>query len=464
MFAMASLSATSLDVLRYYAAAREASSNGQFEAALQNYQKAVELDPKFGIGYQGLAATSLNLGKTQDAEQYFQQALSHLDGMTERERYNTRGVYYRLKGDFQQCEKEYTDLIVRFDGDVLAHNNLALCSSLIRNMPKALSEMRRAVEILPKRALFRLNVALYADYGGDFQTGEQEARIAQELASPLSLLPLAFAQAGQERLADAAESYRSLGKVESLGPVAASWEASGLADLAIYEGRFSEAVKLLESGAAADLAAKNADRAAAKLVAAAYAQHSHGQKAAAIATAEKALATSKAVKIRFLAGRILIENGQVARGRTIAGELANEIQADPQAHAKILEGLAALAGNDRRQAIKSLSEANDILDTWIGHFDLGRAYLAAGQFPQADSEFDRCLKRRGEALSLFLDEEPTFGYLPAAYYHMGRVREELKTGNFTESYTTYLGIRGKSTEDPLVRDVRQRVARSANAP
>ena len=412
MFAMASLSATSLDVLRYYAAAREASSNGQFEAALRNYQKAVELDPKFGIGYQGLAATSLNLGKTQDAEKYFQQALSHLDGMTERERYNTRGVYYRLTGDFQQCEKEYTDLIARFDGDVLAHNNLALCSSLIRNMPKALSEMRRAVEILPKRALFRLNVALYADYGGDFQTGEQEARIAQELASPLSLLPLAFAQAGQERLADAAESYRSLGKVESLGPVAASWEASGLADLAIYEGRFSEAVKLLESGAAADLAAKNADRAAAKLVAAAYAQHSHGQKAAAIATAEKALATSKAVKIRFLAGRILIESGQVARGRTIAGELANEIQADPQAHAKILEGLAALAGNDRRQAIKSLSEANDILDTWIGHFDLGRAYLAAGQFPQADSEFDRCLKRRGEALSL-VPRRGTYVRLPA---------------------------------------------------
>ena len=296
MFAMASLSATSLDVLRHYAAAREASSNGKFEDALGNYQKAVELDPNFGIGYQGLATVSLNLGKLQDAEKYFKQALSHLDGMTERERYNTRGVYYRLTGDFQQCEKEYTDLIARFDGDVLAHNNLALCSSLVRNMPKALSEMRRAVEILPKRALFRINLALYANYGGDFQTGEQEARTAQELASPLSLVPLAFAQTGQERLADAAESYRNLGKVESLGPVAASSEVSGLADLAIYEGRFSEAVKRLESGAAADLTAKNADRAAAKLVAAAYAQHSRGQKTAAIATAERALATSKAVK------------------------------------------------------------------------------------------------------------------------------------------------------------------------
>ncbi len=232
----------------------------------------------------------------------------------------------------------YTDLIARFDGDVLAHNNLALCSSLIRNMPKAVSEMRRAVAILPKRPFFRINLALYASYGGDFQAGEQEALAAQKLASPLSLLALAFAQAGQERLADAAENYRNLGKVESLGPAAASWEASGLADLAIYEGRFSEAVKLLESGAAADLTAKSADRAAAKLVAAAYAQLSRGQKAAAIAAAEKALATSKAVKIRFLAGRILIESGQVARGRTIAANLAAEIQADPQAHAKILEG------------------------------------------------------------------------------------------------------------------------------
>ncbi len=106
MFAMASLSATSLDVLRYYAAAREASSNGKFEDALRNYEKAVALDPKFGIGYQGLATLSLNLGNLQDAEKYFQQALSHLDGMTERERYNTRGVYYRLTGDFKQCEKD----------------------------------------------------------------------------------------------------------------------------------------------------------------------------------------------------------------------------------------------------------------------------------------------------------------------------------------------------------------------
>ena len=51
-----------------------------------------------------------------------------------------------------------------------------------------------------------------------------------------------------------------------------------------------------------------------------------------------------------------------------------------------------------------LTAANDLLDTWIGDFDLGRAYLEAGVPTQADSQFDRCLKRKGEALSLFADE------------------------------------------------------------
>ena len=97
-----------------------------------------------------------------------------------------------------------------------------------------------------------------------------------------------------------------------------------------------------------------------------------------------------------------------------------------------------------------------LLDTWIGHFDLGRAYLDRSAFLQADAEFDRCLKRRGEALALFLDEEPTYSFLPAVYYYQGRVREELRSQGFADSYRTYLAFRGQSTEDPQLPDVRRR--------
>jgi len=59
-------------------------------------------------------------------------------------------------------------------------------------------------------------------------------------------------------------------------------------------------------------------------------------------------------------------------------------------------------------------------------------------------------------MALFLDEVPTYGYFPPVYFYRGRVREELKSTDFAESYRTYLGIRGKAGEDPLLAEVRRR--------
>ena len=99
------------------------------------------------------------------------------------------------------------------------------------------------------------------------------------------------------------------------------------------------------------------------------------------------------------------------------------------------------------------------MDTWIGRFELGRAYLDAGAFAEADSEFDRCIKRRGESILLFLDEVPTYGYFPLVYYYQGRVREGLKSSGFADSYRAYLSIRQNAGEDPLLADVRRRAGR-----
>jgi eukaryotic-like serine/threonine-protein kinase len=458
LYAMQTLSTTSLEVLRLFAAATEQSTNNKFEEAIQTLSKAVELDPKFGAGYLVLAANSRNLGRLQDSEKYLKEALRNLDGMTERERYNARGMLYIGTGDYQQCMKEYGDLVARFAADVFARNRLALCSTHLRDMRRAVDEMREVVKIVPKRAVFRVNLALYESYGGDFQAGEREARTAIE-GSPLGLLPLAFAQLGLDQLSQASETYQALGRADGLGQLGASFAASGLGDLAIYEGSFSDGVRILEQGAAEDLKAKASDRAAAKFASIAFAHLSRRQNGLAAAAADKALANSQAVKIRFLAARAFVEANQLAKARSLISGLASETQAEPRAHAKILEGITFLKAGDPRQAIKVLSEANGLLDTWIGHFDLGRAYLEAGMFVQADSEFDRCIKRRGEALALFIDEEPTYGYLPAVYYYQGRTREGMQTDGFADSYGAYLNIRGKSSDDPLLPEVHRRAKR-----
>jgi hypothetical protein len=454
-FAMDTLSAANLDAVHDYAMGQEALSNNKSEDAIRNYAQAIARDPNFGAAYTGIALASGNIGRQQDAERYAKEALRHLDGMTERERYRTRGTYYRVTGDYQHCVNEYGALVARYAADAAARNQLALCMSNLRQFATARSEMQRAAQILPRRALYRINLALYASYGSDFQSGEVEARKAQELSptSEYGFVALAFAQLGQNQIPQAVETYQRLAKVSALG---ASLSSSGLGDVALYEGRFVDAASIFEQGAAADAAAGNADRAAAKLTALAYARLLQNQKGRAIAAAQKALASSHVVKIRFLAGRVFAESGEIAKAKTLAAELGTELQAEPQALGKIIEGDVALKNKDPRQAIKLLTEAVALLDTWMGRLDLGRAYLDAAAYTQADSEIDRCIKRRGEALSLLLDEEPTYAYMPQAYYFQGRVREALKTDKFAESYRAYLDIRGKAGEDPLLPDVRRR--------
>jgi len=454
IFKNANLSATSLDVVRYYAASQEAASSGRLEEARQQALKAVELDPKFGIGYQLLAVQARNAGNLQESENYINQALQYLDTMTERERYATRGFNYRITGDWPLCVKEYGELVARYAADPTGHNQRALCLTKQRKMTDAVNEMQQVVNMLPKRAIFRNNLALYANYASNFDKGEKETRALPEPGIYPSLA-LAQAQMGKGEAAAAQTTYMQLATMAG----GASFATSGLGDLAMYEGRYAEADRIFEQGARDDVAAGNRDKAAMKLVSAAGAQLLRGLRGPAMTLAERALQASKAVPIRFLAARILVDAGSADRAKTLADDLASELPNEPQAYAKIIEGNIALKNGKPKDAIKALTAANALLDTWIGVFDLGRAYLEAGLFVQADSQFDACLKRRGEALSLFVDEEPTYGYFPPVYYYQGRVRESLKNAGFADSYRAYLDIRGKSGEDPLVTDARQRAGR-----
>ena len=454
LLAMKNLSTTSMDVARYYAAASEAQSNTKYEDARQSYLKTVELDPNFGLGYQGLASMSANLGRLEDAEKYSAEALKHLDGVTERERLAVRASYYLRIGDYQQCVKEYGELIAQYAADVVAHAQSALCQSNLRNMREAVDGMRRAVQILPKRPGFRANLAIYAAYAGDFETTEKEAA-AIEVPNDLAMLAVAFAHLGKGMVSEASDTYQKLAAIGGRGP---TWSAAGLGDLAMYQGRFADAARIFEQGAAADLMSENRNRAARKLTSAAYAHLMRGQKGLAAAAAGRALETSQALPIRFLATRVIIEAGSIASAQAEADRLASELPAAPQAYGKILQGEIALKKGDARQAIKILSDAGAVLDTWLGHFDLGRAYLQAGgaTLLQADSEFDRCIKRHGEALSLLVDEEPTYGHFPMVYYYQGLAREGMNNSRATESYREYLKIRSESKDDPLLAEVRKR--------
>jgi tetratricopeptide (TPR) repeat protein len=448
--------ASSLEVVHEYGLAMEQQFAGNFQSALQSFSKAVALDPNFARAYSGMAAVAGDLGQQQDSEKYIKLAMEHVDRMTDRERYRIRGLYYATTGNWQKCVEEYGGLMKLYPADDVGQINLATCFAAMHNMPRAMEEARRAVQIEPQQMPARMNFSLYACYSGDFQTCEHEGREVQRL-SPLyaeSYLVVAYAQLGQGQLSQAAETYQQLQKVSARG---ASLATSGLANLALYEGRYREAIQILEKRAADAVATKQPDQTADSFAMLSHAELLQGKKQAAVAAAEQALANSQSVKIRFLAARTFVESGETAKARKLSTSLGSELLADPQAYARLIEGEAALKEHDPQQALQFLTEAKNLADMWIVHLDLGLVYLEAGAFAEADSEFDICIKRRGETLELFDDGMPTYSYVPLVYYYQGRVREGLKSPGFADSYRTYLSIRGKAGEDSLLPEIRRRL-------
>jgi tetratricopeptide (TPR) repeat protein/predicted Ser/Thr protein kinase len=447
---METLSASSLEAVHEYSAGLDMLSAGKFLDAQQHLSKAVDLDPNFGMAYTITASAARNLGHFKEAVQDMKEALKHIDRMTERERYRTRGYTYLLSGDYQKCVDEYSALLEKYPADTGAYTNVAVCLVHLHDIAKAQEYARRAVSILPKRAIYHANLAGSLVYAGDFPGAAKEAAEAAKLGYVNGYLLEAWASLGDERIDQATEAYHNLEKKLP------SDAATGLADLAAYQGRYSEAAEMLEKGAVADLGgrAPDNDAAATKYWMLARVQLARGEKAAALTAARKATDLSNAFQTRYVAGEVYAQLGEEEKARALSKGLAAETQLEPQVYAKLIDGEIALKEGDSAAA-QRFTEANNMLDTWLGRFGLGRAYLAAGKFVEADSEFDRCIKRRGEALWLFLDLS-TYGYFPPVYYFQGRAREGMKTAGFADSYRKYINIRGQAGEDLLVQDAKKR--------
>ncbi len=448
--------AGSLEAAHEYAVAQEMQWSGKWDDAIQHYLKAVELDPNLGRAYAGLASTYHNIGRPQDAEKYFRLALSKIDRMSERERYRTRGLYYTFERNTDKAIEELSQLVNEFPSDTAGVANLALAYFYRRDMQRALQEGRRAVELSPKNVPQRNNVGLYAMYAGDFDTAiqEQQAVLAMNPSFVLAYVGMALSQVGKTHLAEAVDTYHRL---EKLGPLGASVSSMGLADLALYEGRTSDAAHILEAGLAADVENKNADAAAIKWVILAQTYLQMGRNSQARSALKKALEASKELEVAYWAARVYLGLGDESQALGLARLLETQLEADPQAYAKLIGAEAAIKRGRPREAVQLLVQARKLADTWLGRFDLGRAYLDAGAYPEADSELELCLKRRGEATAAFLNEVPTYRLVPSVYYYLGRAQEGLKSPAAKDSYQIFLSIKARSESDPLVTDARRRL-------
>jgi serine/threonine protein kinase len=456
----------SLAALKAYEEGRALAKIGKHKESIQQYMRAIEIDPNFGEAYAGVAFASFDLGDWQLAEKYVKEAFDRIDQMSDREKYKLRASYYLMKGDMKKAIDEYQALLKQFPSDsagqkdlLAARSNLALAYFASYKFQEAFKEGLLAVEQAPNNPNYRYNQSWYALAYGDFDKARQEAQKTIDInpSSFKASIVLALVDLAQGHPAEAAKQYQ---KLEVLSPpLGASIAAAGFADLAIYQGRLNDAISILKRGIAVDMQNKSIYGSADKSVMLARAYLLQGKKQLAVEAADQAIKTYKREDILFAAAQIYIEAGEEAKARNIGGELSKKVRDMHLACAKLIGGDMSLQRGDTANARKLFGEAQGLVDTWLGRFALGRAYLQAGAFTEALSEFEKCEKRKGEATSIFQNDLPTFRYLDSLYYYLGRAQEGSGNKAAKESYLEFLKIKEKADPGlPEVEDARKRLA------
>ena len=452
-------SSASLEAVSAYIRAQELSTAGRDQDAIAQFRTATERDPGFGRAYGGWAMSLTRLGRRDEAKPLWKKALAAKDRMTERERYRMEGAYFTLvTRNYDKALDTYSALVKEYPADGAGHNNLAVGYFRRLEFAKATEEGSKVLAIYPASPLYRTNHALYAMYAGDFERAASDAQalVDQNQAAYDTYLPLAVSAMAAGQLAPARAAYERMAGVDVSG---ASLASLGLADIALFEGRTAEAARLLRAGIEKDRQDGNDAGIAAKQIVLADALGMQGDLKAAAASARAALAIDKNETQIVPAVRWLLTTGGHETVAALGAELDNRLESQARAYGRVVAAQLALARGRRAEAVAALRDAQKLADLWLVRFNLGMAYLDAGYFAEALTEFDLCGgKRRGEGFAAFLDDVPTARYVSVLPYWTGRAHQGLGlAAEARADYQRFLDRQAPDSVNPLVKDARARL-------
>jgi tetratricopeptide (TPR) repeat protein len=452
----------SIDAMRAYARGQELNAAGKPRDALKAFEAAVKQDPGFGRAYVNMASIYTNLKLDDLAKAHYEEALKHLDRMTAREKYRTRGLYYLgIQRDYEQAIANFERLVNEYPADNMGYGNLALSYLYVRNIRKAVEVGRKATEVYPANLLQRTNYATYSMYAGDFDTAVQQTGIVlkQNPSYEFAHLTLALSTLARGDVAAAGVAYARLAAVSPLGRSLANM---GEADLEIYLGRPRRAIEILANGVAVDEKEHSTGNLAVKYVAMAEARLATGDRNGAVAAADAARRHSTHESVAFPAARVLLAAGQPARALEVAASMEKSLQAHTRSYGRLLTAAVALQQKHYSEALDGIRDALKMHDSWAGHALFAETFYAAGQLPQAEEEWDRCIERRGEATDVFFADTSTLRYLSPIYYWLARAQQAVGTmDGARRNYDAFLKLRSDADPtDPLAADARRRIGGS----
>jgi serine/threonine protein kinase/tetratricopeptide (TPR) repeat protein len=432
----------SLEALKAYSMGWKRNASAGAEAGLPFFKRAVEIDPKFAMGYASLGLFYGTTGESGLAAENIRKAYELRNRASDKEKFFITAYYDgRGTGNQEKAQQTCEQWAQIYPHEWIPHTFLSgFIYPVLGRYEKAVEEGHKAVELAPDTytGYFLLSYNLvYLDRPAE---AEDVLRRASErkMESPfLSLLrfDLAFLKgdsAGMQQEVAAAQ-----GK-----PGAEDWISDRQAFALAYTGHVQEARRW--SQRASDLArqAGHRERAALFETRAALWEAFFGNAPLAERTAKDALELATNREVKYGAAIVLAMSGDASEAQSLANDLERDFPEDTSVRFNYLPAVhatLALHHGDPSKAIELLQvavpyELSSPRSATFAYFGAlypvylrGQAYLAARQGTEAAREFQKIVDRRGI----------TIGDAFSALAHLGLARAYAVSGDNAKARKKY---------------------------
>jgi tetratricopeptide (TPR) repeat protein/tRNA A-37 threonylcarbamoyl transferase component Bud32 len=403
-------STSSLQALQSYSMGWQRNASAGADAGLPFFKRAVEIDPKFAMGYAALGLYYGTTGESDLAAENIRKAYELRDRVSDKEKFFITAYYDgRATGNQEKAQQTCDQWAQVYPREWTPHTFLSgFIYPVLGRYEKAAEEGRKAIELAPDTytGYFLLGYDfVYLDRRAEAEDVLRRASERKMEAPFLSLLrfDLDFLKgdsAGMQREVAAAQDK----------PGAEDWISDRQAFALAYTGHLQEARRWSQQ--ASDLArqAGHRERAALFGTRAALWQAFFGNAALAQRTAKDALELAKNREVKYGAALVLAMSGDASQAQFLANDLERDFPEDTSVRYNYLPAVyatLALDHGDPSKAIKLLQvaipyELSSPRSATFAYFGAlypvyvrGQAYLAARQGAEAAREFQKIVDHRG---------------------------------------------------------------------
>jgi DNA-binding winged helix-turn-helix (wHTH) protein/tetratricopeptide (TPR) repeat protein len=394
----------SLDALKAYSLGVKANREKGPAAAIPDFQRAIQLDPNFALGYLAVGDNYTGLGELGRASVYFTKAFQLKEHASERERLFINSAYYsHVTGELDKAAQAFQEQTEINPRDSTAYDALSGVLGKLGEYEKAADTIRQALRIRPDEILYReslLNYTVALQHFDQARQIIQEAQAQKQDDVELRNVRYAFAFLGgnSAEMAEHLQWFAAKPQYENVGFALAS-------DTEAYAGHVRKARELTKRSVESAIRTDSKETGAIWQAIAAQREAAFGnavQGKQAAADAFKLVPESQGVEVEAAFAFALA--GDAARAESMAQDLGKRFPLDTQVQALWLPAIRAqLALNTKNPAI-ALNTLRTGPPIELGSIDFalnisclytvyvrGEAYLAAGQGSAAATEFQRII-------------------------------------------------------------------------